>query len=36
MPGLLTVTDKEGATTAIHVRLPESAMGRKARLRRVR
>jgi len=35
-PGVLTVADGDGATTAIHVRLPESAMGRKARLRRVR
>ena len=35
-PGVLTVADGDGATTAIHVRLPEAAMGRKARLRRVR
>lgn len=35
-PGVLTVADGQGATTAIHVRLPEAAMGRKARLRRVR
>lgn len=35
-PGVLTVADGDGATTAIHVRLPETAMGRKARLRRVR
>lgn len=35
-PGVLTVADGDGATTAIHLRLPEAAMGRKARLRRVR
>jgi len=35
-PGVKQATDKDGQTTGMHVRLPESAKGRKVRVRHAR